>query len=182
MLDSRSAFSSASLVGNDDKDYWRSFREFLSASFLRKQESRAINNRIPAFAEMTALVIFLIFTTISPALAMTGPEEKLSDPALEKRARALYYEVRCPVCDSQSIAESNAGISTALRAHIRKSLLAGQSDEVIIAGLRQSYGNDITMTPPVNNATYALWYAPFILLIFGVIAAFVVIRTANRQQ
>jgi len=116
----------------------------------------------------------------SPAFAMTGPEEKLSDPALEKRAKALYYEVRCPVCDSQSIAESNAQISNALRAHIRKNLLAGQSDEVIIAGLRQSYGDDITMTPPMTEATYALWYAPFALLFFGGFVVLMVIRKAGK--
>lgn len=131
---------------------------------------------------MTVLVIMAFLMLLGyPAMAMTGPEEKMNDPALEKRAKALYYEVRCPVCDSQSIAESNAEISGVLRAHIRKGLLAGQSDEVIIAGLRQSYGDDITMTPPVNENTYALWLAPFTLLLLGGLAVFVFIRKAGKS-
>tara|TARA_B100001989_G_scaffold251645_1_gene231332 strand:- start:2108 stop:2509 length:402 start_codon:yes stop_codon:yes gene_type:complete len=129
----------------------------------------------------TLIVMICVIALSSAALAKTGPNEKLDDPALEKRARTLYHEVRCPVCDSQSVADSDAEISGAIRAHIRTRLLEGDSDERILFDLRESYGDDITMTPPVNDATLMLWVMPFLILLIGGISAFAFIQRAGKE-
>ncbi|TDQ83144.1 cytochrome c-type biogenesis protein CcmH [Dongia mobilis] len=99
-----------------------------------------------------------------PALAVDVP---LDDPALEERARHLMREVRCVVCQSQSIGESDAGIAVDLRRLIRAEIAAGKSDDEIRNFLVERYGDFVLFTPPFRAETMVLWIGPFVVLGLG---------------
>jgi cytochrome c-type biogenesis protein CcmH len=90
--------------------------------------------------------------------------ETFSDPALEARARGLQRELRCLVCQGQSIDESNAPLAGDLRHLVRQQIADGRSDGEIRAYLQARYGDFILMQPPVAPYTWALWLAPFLVL------------------
>lgn len=107
------------------------------------------------------------------------PSERLADPALEARARALSQEVRCLVCQNQSIDESNADLAHDLRVLLRQRLVAGDSDQQVLDYLTARYGVFVLLDPPFVPATYLLWLAPA-LLVAGV-GVFVVVRARRRR-
>jgi len=94
-------------------------------------------------------------------------DEPLADTALEMRARALMKEVRCVVCQAQSIDESDAGIASDMRRLIRQQIAAGQSDAEILKYLSDRYGDFVLFKPPFKAATALLWAGPFVLLVIG---------------
>lgn len=107
----------------------------------------------------------------------------LSDPAMETRARALQKELRCVVCQGESVDESNAPIAADIRKLIRERLSAGDSDSQIKDYLVSRYGDFILMKPPVEPNTWLLWFGPAaVLLIGGGIASTVVVRARKRSQ
>lgn len=117
------------------------------------------------FAGLAIMVAMLCWQ--SPALAIS-PEEQLSDPRLEQRARDLSAQLRCLVCQNQSIDDSDADLAKDLRREVRGQLSQGLADEVILANLQRTYGDYILLNPPVNRATYILWSAPFLLLLCAI--------------
>ena len=128
------------------------------------------------------LLALLVLLTFSPAFAARAPET-LSDPAQEARARALQKEFRCPVCQGQSLDDSNAPLAADLRHLIRERIVAGDSDEKIEQFLASRYGNFILMRPPFEISTYFLWLMPVLVLISGAaIATFVVVRAQKRPD
>lgn len=99
-----------------------------------------------------------------PALALPPPQEA--------RAQALFRELRCLVCQSQSLADSGAPLAADMRAVIRERIAQGESDEAIRAYLVSRYGDAILMNPPLDEGTALLWAGPaLILLIGGLLAA-----------
>ncbi len=113
-----------------------------------------------------ALVMLAMVTGPLPAPAVT-PEEMLADPALESRARALSKQLRCLVCQNQSIDDSDAELARDLRVEVRKQLATGASDAEILATLRETYGDYVLLNPPVSPGTYILWGAPVVILLGG---------------
>jgi len=108
------------------------------------------------------------FITMSTAVAVT-PAERLPDPALEARARALSQELRCLVCQNETIDESNADLAHDLRVLVRERLAAGDSDRQVLDYLVRRYGDYVLLKPPVKPATYALWFgAPALLALGGI--------------
>ena len=103
----------------------------------------------------------------APAHAIT-PEERLNDPKLEERARNLSLELRCLVCQNQSIDDSDAPFAQDLRRLIRRDIAAGKSDADIKDFLRQRYGDYVLLSPPLTGSTYMLWITPFAVLALGV--------------
>ena len=91
------------------------------------------------------------------------PSERLADPALEARARALSQELRCLVCQNQSIDESNADLAHDLRILLRKRLLAGDTDRQVVDYVVARYGQFVLLDPPFEPATYLLWLTPPVL-------------------
>ncbi len=120
-----------------------------------------------------ALFAALLF--VQAALA-AAPDGALADPRLEARARALGKELRCPVCQSQSIAESDAPLAHDLRLVVRQRLLRGDSDEQVKDFLVARYGTYVLLKPPLEPATYLLWYGPLLLLAAGGAGAFIFYR------
>ena len=113
---------------------------------------------------LTAMIMAPITTTVltvgtTPAFAVT-PEEILGDPKLEARARALSKQLRCLVCQNQSIDDSDADLARDLRIEVRRQITAGRSDEIIIDQIRQKYGDYVLFNPPLDRGTVFLWLAP----------------------
>jgi len=94
--------------------------------------------------------------------------EQLPDPAQEAAARDLMYEIRCVQCQSQSIADSDAPIAGAMRSEVRSRIAAGQSAESVRDYLIRRYGDYITYDPPVSPLTWPLWFAPILIIGFGI--------------
>lgn len=118
-----------------------------------------------AFARaILAVCLFLFMPLMASAVQ---PDEVLTDPRLEARARALSAELRCMVCQNESIDESNADLARDLRLLVRERLQAGESDEQIRTFLVHRYGEFILLKPPFKLETWLLWSAPFIVLAVG---------------
>ena len=103
---------------------------------------------------------------IPQAFAITA-EEQLTDPALEARARDLSKQLRCLVCQNQSIDDSDADLAKDLRAEVRKQLLGGADDKTILSNLQEKYGDYVLLNPPVSLATIGLWATPILALLLG---------------
>jgi cytochrome c-type biogenesis protein CcmH len=118
---------------------------------------------------MTRFVIALIIAAMSAAAVMAapGPDELMEDPALEARARGLYTQLRCVICQSQSIDESNAHLAVDMRAVVRERLLLGETDQEILDFMQVRYGDYVLMLPPVQANTILLWLMPLLVLLFG---------------
>jgi cytochrome c-type biogenesis protein CcmH len=112
-----------------------------------------------------------------PAMAVGVDAKILADPQAEARARALMTELRCLVCQNQSISDSDATMAEDLRHIVRERIMAGDSDAEIKAYLVARYGDWILLNPPFNAATLLLWLGPFVLLCGGVI---VYVRRSRR--
>ena len=108
---------------------------------------------------ITPLTITVFTLGTIPALAIT-PEEILGDPKLEARARALSKQLRCLVCQNQSIDDSDADLARDLRIEVRRQITAGRSDEIIFDQIRQKYGDYVLFNPPLDRGTVFLWLAP----------------------
>ena len=122
---------------------------------------------------LTAMIIKPLTITVFtlgtiPALAIT-PEEILGDPKLEARARALSKQLRCLVCQNQSIDDSDADLARDLRIEVRRQITAGRSDEIIIDQIRQKYGDYVLFNPPLDRGTVFLWLAPIGFVGLGVL-------------
>ena len=97
---------------------------------------------------------------IGAAWAISDPSEMLPNPAEEARAEAIGSQLRCPVCQNESIEESDAGLARDIRAVIRQQVAAGKSNKTIIAYMVQRYGDFILLKPPIDNMTMLLWASP----------------------
>ena len=113
-------------------------------------------------------VSILILVLISLALPALAKEAKpVEDPQIEQRMQALTQQLRCLVCQNETLADSRADLAEDLRKEIREQMKAGKSDQEIIAFLTQRYGDFVLYKPPVKATTYLLWFGPFVLLLGG---------------
>jgi cytochrome c-type biogenesis protein CcmH len=101
-----------------------------------------------------------VLALISSTAGAVEPDELLDDPALEARARAISREIRCVVCQSESIDDSNAPLARDLRLLIRERIKAGDDDPEVMAFLTDRYGDYVLLKPRVQNNTLVLWIAP----------------------
>jgi cytochrome c-type biogenesis protein CcmH len=116
------------------------------------------------------LAIILLALSLSASAFAVQPDEVLKDPKLELRARALSQELRCMVCQNQSIDDSDAPLAKDLRVLVRERLTAGDSDSQVIDFLVTRYGEFVLLRPRMTAHTVVLWLAPFAVLIIGAIA------------
>ena len=124
-------------------------------------------------------LIGLFFVT--PSFAAVSPDEMLRDPALEERARALGKQLRCLVCQNQSIDDSDADLAKDLRSIVRERLLAGDTDAEIEAYMVERYGDFILLKPPVKFSTYLLWAGPLVIFAAGVGIMFSVMKQQRQR-
>tara|TARA_B100001115_G_C15769070_1_gene377288 strand:+ start:172 stop:648 length:477 start_codon:yes stop_codon:yes gene_type:complete len=134
-------------------------------------------NRIRALS----LVALSCLIYIQPIMAVE-PNERLADPLLEERARMLSQNIRCLVCQNQSIDDSNATLAKDLRVLVREKLTAGATNDEIFDFLVDRYGDFILLNPPFKPTTYVLWYGPLIFLIFGILMVVLIMKRSNRRS
>jgi len=120
-----------------------------------------------------ALLAVLILALAWPAMAQ---EAQLADPQLEQRARDLAREIRCVVCQAQSVADSDADIAKDMRILIREQIAAGRSDQEIRDYLVARYGDFVLFEPPFKASTYVLWIGPFALFGLALLGTVVFFR------
>ena len=125
-----------------------------------------------------ALVVFLLTTV--PFAGAVEPDEILPDPVLETRARLISKELRCLVCQNQSIDDSSAPLARDLRLLVRERLKTGATDQEVLAHVAARYGDFVLLRPPLKASTLVLWVGPWLLLA-GVILWFVLRRRTRRQ-
>lgn len=123
------------------------------------------------------VAMLLLFSTV-PAMAVL-PDEILSDPVLEERARNLSAQLRCMVCQNQSIDDSNAELARDLRVLVRERLVSGDSDQDVIAYVVSRYGEFVLLKPRFSARTVLLWGAPILLTLAGVTSLLVFARRRN---
>ena len=111
-------------------------------------------------------VLLALLLLLTPATAL-DPGEALADPILEKRARALSQELRCLVCQNQSIDDSDAPLARDLRQMVRDRLLAGDDDDAIRAAVVERYGEFALFRPRIGPHTALLWAMPLLILLLG---------------
>ena len=128
---------------------------------------------------LCAIVLCLMMTASAPAFAVQ-PDEVLPDPALEARARALSQELRCLVCQNQSIDDSDALLARDLRLLLRERLKNGDSDRQVLDFLVARYGEFVLLRPPLGWHTILLWITPGLLLAAGAIVLFAAGRRRSQ--
>ena len=115
-------------------------------------------------------VLLCILLLLPHALWAVQPDEVLSDPVLEERAREISKGLRCPVCQNESIDDSNANIARDLRLLVRDRLVQGDSDDEVVDFIVARYGEFVLLKPTVTGSNWMLWAAgPFMLLVAGIL-------------
>ncbi len=124
-------------------------------------------------ARRLSLLLFLLCLSALFGTAQVRRERAVNnDPAIEQRLKKLSQELRCLVCQNETLADSRADLAEDLRDEIREQMKAGKSDKEIIAFLTDRYGQFILYRPRVTPVTYFLWFGPFVLLLAGLAVLF----------
>jgi len=106
---------------------------------------------------------------------------QLEDPALQARFESIAKDLRCLVCQNESIADSNVELASDLRRQVREMLVAGKSDGEIFDFMTDRYGEFVRFNPPVDRKTVLIWGAPFIVLLLGVVIIIRIVRGRSRM-
>jgi len=135
----------------------------------------------PLARALRVIIITAVMLLAGTAAIAVEPDEILSEPTLEARARGLSAELRCLVCQNQSIDDSNAPLARDLRLLVRERVKAGDSDGEVLAFVVARYGEFVLLRPPLSIRTVLLWLAPLLILLaaIGVVLATVFRRTPN---
>ncbi|WP_417833197.1 cytochrome c-type biogenesis protein [Thalassospira xiamenensis] len=132
------------------------------------------------YSLFAALVILLGLHT-APAFAV-NPDEMLSNPKLEERARDISQGLRCLVCQNQSIDDSDADLARDLRILVRERLVAGDTNEEVVDYIVERYGDYVLLNPPLKPETYILWISPAVLAFLALIAVIAFYRRKQRED
>jgi cytochrome c-type biogenesis protein CcmH len=125
------------------------------------------------------LLLFILIAGVPISGIAKDAQPSAADPVLEERVMNLSRELRCLVCQNETLADSRADLAVDLRDQIREQMKAGKSDQEIIAFLTERYGKFILFRPPMDPTTYFLWFGPFVLLLGGLIFLF---RYVKRRR
>lgn len=131
---------------------------------------------------MRVLIALILVVVVSAKAGALAPGERLPDPALEARARVLSSELRCLVCQNQSIDDSDADLAKDLRRIVRERLVAGDTDGAVRDYLVQRYGEFVLLNPVFSIRNAGLWLLPFLVLILGGVAASRLFRRKSRTE
>ena len=129
-----------------------------------------------------SLLLLALMLCLLPAAVLSEEARPMAeDPVLEKRVMALAEDLRCLVCQNESLAGSHAPLAVDLRQQIREQMKAGKSNQEIIAFMTERYGDFVLFRPPVKSSTYLLWFGPFLLLIAGIIVQFLYLKRRRER-
>ncbi len=126
-----------------------------------------------------ACIVILLCANFAHAATI---EQPLPNAAQEQTARHIFTELRCVVCEGQSVAESDASLAGEMRQHVRRLVAAGESEPAILAEFRADYGDRILLTPPLESSTAPLWLAPLLLLLLGAAIVWRATRTQPHES
>ena len=130
--------------------------------------------------ELKIIIIFFLLFFFNSQLS-TFAKSLNNEIDVNNKIREISQNVRCLVCQNQSIDESNSELAKDLKILIKEKLIAGDSDEEIYGFLKERYGDYILLKPPLNLNTVILWFLPFIVLMFGSIMIFKIIKSNKRK-
>jgi cytochrome c-type biogenesis protein CcmH len=131
---------------------------------------------------LLALALLVMVNLLAGNAFAVMPDEVLADPALEARARNLSQDLRCLVCQNQSIDDSSAPLAKDLRVIVRERLTAGDTDEQVIDYLVARYGNYVLLKPPFQRDTLFLWIGPAVFLLVAGGISFLYLRARKRVE
>ena len=123
----------------------------------------------------------LALLLIQGAIAQSIEAKDFETVDQENRYTVLIENIRCPVCQGQSIGGSNSGLASDLREQVREMILNKKSDKDIYLFMVERYGDFVNFKPPINSKTYPLWFAPFFLLVLCLIYLFRITRSKNKH-
>jgi cytochrome c-type biogenesis protein CcmH len=137
-----------------------------------KERRTRLHHRVTEFSQRRREVLLAVvlgltcvaFLPVHPQVA-----QPLEDPAIEARMKNLTKQLRCLVCQNETLADSQAPLAEDLRREIREQIKAGKTDQQIMAYATQRYGDFVLYNPPVKATTYLLWFGPFVLLLLGIV-------------
>src|SRR5712692_6972360 len=121
---------------------------------------------------LTQLIVLLGLLISFAGFTAAKEAQPNEDPQIEQRMKALTEQLRCLVCQNETLADSQVDLAEDLRRQIREQMKAGKSDQEIIGFLTQRYGDFVLYRPPVKATTYLLWFGPFVLLLGGTAALY----------
>jgi cytochrome c-type biogenesis protein CcmH len=130
------------------------------------------------FQSRILVTVLMVLTPVlfAPTLFAKEAEPMAADPELEKRVNVIAAELRCLVCQNQTIADSSAGLAVDLKNQVREMVKAGQSEKEIVDYMVTRYGDFVLYRPPVKTTTYLLWAGPFLLLFIGLTVLMINLR------
>jgi len=129
-----------------------------------------------------AFMLLALLLCLLPVGVSAGEAQPMAeDPVLEKRVMALAENLRCLVCQNETLAGSHADLAVDLREQIREQMKAGKSDQEIIAFMTERYGDFVLFLPPVKMTTYLLWFGPFVLLGAGVVVQLIYLKRRRER-
>jgi len=137
---------------------------------------------VKALLSLLALLAVLIAGAARADEPVPAAAPAAADPALEARVKAIGDELRCLVCQNQTISDSHAGLAADLKNQIREQLQAGRSEREILDFMVQRYGDFVLYRPPLKTTTVLLWAGPFVLLSLGLATVVVVVRRRRRAD
>ena len=132
-----------------------------------------------AFLPASLLLTLPVLLSIGSAV-IAKEAQPAEEPQIEQRMRALTQQLRCLVCQNETLADSQADLAEDLRREIRAQMKAGKSDHEILAYLTQRYGDFVLYKPPVKLTTYLLWFGPFVLLLMGIVALYRYVKLRKK--
>ena len=148
---------------------------------------------VAARASSAALLAALLAAVLGAVLAAASTPARaqapralddygqLQDPALQARFEHITVQLRCLVCQNESIADSNVELASDLRRQVREMLVAGQSDDAIFKFMTDRYGEFVRFNPPLETKTLFIWGAPFVMLLLGVLIVYRIARQRSRM-
>ncbi len=131
-------------------------------------------HRTPHYSMQFVLILALagVVLCLGSTASFAKEAQPNEDPQIEARMKNLTEQLRCLVCQNETLADSRADLAEDLRKQVREQIKAGKTDKEIIAYLTQRYGDFVLYNPPIKATTYLLWFGPFVLLILGTIVLF----------
>ena len=129
---------------------------------------------------MKRTVFLILALACLPFVSTAKDAQPAEDPQIEQRMKALTQQLRCLVCQNETLADSQADLAQDLRREIREQMKAGKTDQEILGFLTQRYGDFVLYNPPVKATTYLLWFGPFLLLIVGTIVLFRYVKSRRE--
>src|SRR5438874_13347363 len=125
---------------------------------------------------MKTLAFVLVLISCFAVVTIAKEAQPSEDPQIEQRMKALTEQLRCLVCQNETLADSHADLAEDLRKQIREQMKAAKGDQGILAYLTQRYGDFVLYKPPVKLTTYLLWFGPFALLLSGIFVLYLYVK------